>query len=126
MQHEKIMRFLTKYKYCIGFCVIFSVIFVGLYFGIMLTDEAFTNKHIREEQNLVVGKIYSRGHESDYYLIETEDNDTFCILDDGSGDAKILYDQIETNKIYNFILQDNGIEEPSQYSYILKVYNVTD
>lgn len=126
MQHEKIMQFLTKYKYCIGFCVIFSIIFVGLYFGIMLTDEAFTNKHIREEQDLVINKIYSSSHESDYYLIETEDGDTFCILDDGSGDAKILYDQIETNETYNFILQDNGIKEPSQYSYILKVYNVTN
>lgn len=126
MRHKKIMQFLNKYKYCIGFVVIFSIIFVSLYFGIIITDETFAEKHVREETNIVIDKYYSQAHQSNYYLIETQDNDTFCILDDGSGDAKILYDQIEVGKQYVFILQDTGIEEPSQYSYILKVYNVTN
>ena len=126
MRKEKIMKTMSRYKYIIGFVCIFVIIFATLYVGIVVIDETFTHKHVREETNVIVDKYYSHGDPSSYYLIETQDNNTYCILDDGSGDAKILYDRIEIGNEYVLVLQDSGIEEPTQYSNILKVYNVTE
>ena len=111
--------------YLIVATVIFIIV-IGI--GIVLVNTlhyTVSNNGIRTETAVVSNKYYGNGEFSDYYLVETNNNKTYSIINHDDNYGKRMFDNIKVGQRYEFTLQDPSAVDIVRYTHILKVENDT-
>ena len=111
--------------YLIVATIIFIIV-IGI--GIVLVNTlhyTVSNNGIRTETAVVSNKYYGNGEFSDYYLVETNNNKTYSIINHDDNYGKRMFDNIKVGQRYEFTLQDPSAVDTVRYTHILKVENDT-
>ena len=115
---DKIMK--TRYKYAfIGFIIALIVFAIGAV-TIEELDSVIHEKQIGYAEFTVQDKHINQD-DKQYYIIESDENETFDISNDEEGTE--LFNKIEIGKHYHFVIQH---QPDATTTHIIQVYNEKD
>ena len=118
--------FNKTWKRClILFIIIFLIIALGGAISIGYLDNIITQNQVHSIETNITDKYYGDGMQGDYYLVTTDDNKTFSIIEKGDGYGKKMWDNIQVGHRYRLIIQDGDPMSPNKFSHILQVHNDT-
>ena len=129
--NDKIKELITKltdktWKKCL---IIFIIIFMVLV-GVGVTSVNYLTQTIADSNidivtTTVIDKIDGDNLYNNYYLIITENNQTFSIEDTQDGYGKKMFDKIKIGEKYKFVIRHPDITDSNQFTHILQVQNGT-
>lgn len=115
----------TWKKCIITFIIIFVVIVVTGVASINYLSDTIADNNIDVVTTKVADKINGDNLYNNYFLIITEDNQTFSIEDKNDGNGKKMFDSIQLNKTYEFTVRHPDITDSNQFTHVLRVQNDT-
>lgn len=126
MNIEKIKdKLKNNLPYLVVALVIFVIVIATGVVAIDTLHHTVNDNGIRTEVANVTNKYYGNGDFADYYLIETQDNKTYSIINHDDNYGKRMFENIKVGHRYEFTLRDPGAVDVERHTHILKVENDT-
>lgn len=113
----------TWKKCLLLFVVIFLIILAVGVSSINFLDDVATNKHIHSVTGTVTDKYYGDTFNEGYYIVVIDNNKTLSIVDHGDGYGKKMWQKLEINNEYYFIVKEPELVDIHSYTRILQVKN---
>ncbi len=115
----------TWKKCLLLFVVVFVIIVVVGMSSINFLDDVATNKHVHAVTGTVTDKYYGDTFNECYYIVVIDNNKTLSIMDHGDGYGKKMWQNLEINNEYYFIVKEPELIDIHPYTRILQVENET-
>ena len=108
----------NKYtKYIIVFIIVFSISFGGIFFLINDLSNHIEDKKINYTDFTVVDTYISENNSNDYIIV-SDDNQSYEIINDKDGTN--MFNRIEIGHHYHFVVRNDST---CKYLHIIQVYN---
>lgn len=113
------------WKKCIFiFFIIFIIVLAGGTLSINYLHDTIINNNVYQVTAVVSDKYYDT-NVNDYYLVKTNDNQTFSIVDNGDGRGEQMWQDIIVGKKYKLIVKKPELIDVDNFSHIIQVHNAT-
>ncbi len=114
------------WRKCLLLFVVVFVISVAIGMSsINFLDDVATNKHIHSVTGTVTDKYYGDTFNEGYYMVVIDNDKTLSIMDHGDGYGKKMWQNLEINNEYYFIVKEPELTDTHPYTKILQVKNET-
>lgn len=111
--------------YLIVAVIIFILITVGGMFVIDMLHGAINDNNIRTESVVIVDKYHDKNQNGDLFLVKTDDNKTYNIMNDKDNNGQRVFNNIQTGKPYELVIREPDLTDFSPYPYVIQVHNDT-
>ena len=111
--------------YLVVAVIIFLLIMVGGMFAVDMLDGAITDNNIYTEKVVVMDKYHDNNEKGDVFLVKTDDNKTYSIINNEDNYGQRMFNSIQIGKKYELVLREPDITDFSPYTYIIQVHNDT-
>ena len=111
--------------YLIVAAIIFILITVGGMFVIDMLHGAINDNNIRTENVVIIDKYHDKNQNGDLFLVKTDDNRTYNIMNDKDNNGQRLFNNIQTGKPYELVIREPDLTDFSPYPYVIQVHNDT-
>lgn len=111
--------------YLIVAAIIFILITLGGMFVVDMLHGAINDNNIRTENVVIIDKYHDKNQNGDLFLVKTDDNRTYNIMNDKDNNGQRLFNNIQTGKPYELVIREPDLTDFSPYPHVIQVHNDT-